>query len=108
MEALFLFSIVAVFIGVLIAWFQRRTFWVLCIRTALATLVMMAVAVLVLDGPPEHYSPKYLLHSLAYFVVPFVMFVLLPGIAAAGLTFFIRRKLRPESAAEPPVSRQKV
>lgn len=105
MEALFLFSIVAAAIGVILAWLYRRTFWSLCIRTALATLLMMAIAVLALDGPPEHYSPKYLLHSLAYFLVPYVMFVLLPGIAAASLTFFIRRKLRPESAAEPPVSR---
>ena len=108
MEALFLFSIAAVVIGVILAWLHRRTFWSLCIRTALATLIMMAVAVLALDGPPENFSAKYLLHSLVYFFIPYVMFVLLPSIAAAGLTFFIRRKLRPEREAEPPVSRQKV
>lgn len=97
MEALFLFSFVAVFIGVVLAWYHRRTFWRLLSKTALATLIMMAVTVLVLDGPPEHYSLKYLLHSLAYFVVPYVVYVLVPGVAAASLMYLIRRKVRQES-----------
>jgi CHASE2 domain-containing sensor protein len=109
MEALFLFSIVAVFVGALLAWFHRRTFWNLCIKTALATLVLIAVAILILDGPPDNYSPAYLFSGLAYFIYPYVIFVLVPGIATAGLTLLIRRKLRPKGAIEtPPVSRQKV
>jgi hypothetical protein len=108
MEALFLFTLVAVLIGAGFGWFHRRTLWGLLIRTALGTLIMMALAVLVLDGPPEHYSPKYLLHSLAYFVIPYALFVLLPGIAAAGVAFLIRRRLHREGAAKTPLSRQKL
>mgnify|MGYP006908278104 FL=1 len=94
MGALLLFTVVAVFVGTLLAWFHNRTFWNLCIRTALATLVLMAVAILILDGPPDDYSLEYLFSGLAYFIYPYVIFVLLPGIAAAGLTSLIRRKLR--------------
>jgi hypothetical protein len=106
MEALLLFSIAAVVIGGVLAWFHRRTFWNLCIRTALATLALLAVAILILNGPPEHYSPQYLLNGLAYLVYPYVIFLLVPGVATAGLTWLIRRKFRPEG--EPPVSRPKV
>ena len=99
MEALLLFSVVAVFVGAVLAWFHRRTFWSLCLRTALVTLLLVAVAILILDGPPDQYSPEYLFSGLAYFVYPYVIFVLLPGIATAGLTLLIRRKLRPGESA---------
>lgn len=52
MEAFLLFSVFAAFVGAVLAWFHRRTFWNLCLRTALATLVLIAVAILILDGPP--------------------------------------------------------
>ncbi|HXG47266.1 MAG TPA: hypothetical protein VNO52_06560, partial [Methylomirabilota bacterium] len=100
MEALLLFSIAAVAIGAILAWFHRRTFWNLCIKTAAATLALLAIAMLILNGPPEHYSPKYLLQGFAYFVYPYVIFLLVPGVATAGLSLFIRRKLRPKSASE--------
>jgi hypothetical protein len=101
MEALFLFSVVAVGIGVALAWIHHRTFLNLCIKTMLASLIMMAISVLALDGPPDRFSAKYLLHSLAYFVIPYVMFVLLPGITASSLTFFFRRKFHSDKKNEP-------
>lgn len=100
MEALLLFSVVAVSIGALLAWFHRRSFWNLCIRTALVTLVLIAFAILILDGPPNDYSLEYLLSGLAYFIYPYVIFALIPGIATASLTLFIRRKLRQKGAIE--------
>lgn len=102
MEALLLFSIVAVVVGTVLAWFHRRTFWNLCIKSTLVTFVLVAVAILILAGPPDHYSPEYLLTGLAYFVGPYVVFVLVPGIATAGLAFLIRRKFRPKAAIETP------
>ena len=108
MEALLIFSVAAVAIGAVLAWFHRRTFWNLCIKTALATLALLALATLILEGPPEHYSLKYLIEGLAYFVYPYVIYLLLPGVATVGLTLLIRRKLRPEGASESPVSRTKV
>ena len=100
MEALLLFSIAAVAIGALLAWFHRRTFWNLCVRTAVATLALLALAMLILNGPPEHYTPKYLLQGFAYFVYPYVIFLLIPGVATAGLTLLIRRIFRPRSATK--------
>ena len=109
MEALLLFSIVAVFVGALLAWFHRRTFWNLCIRTTLANLALFAFIILILDGPPDHYSPEYLLTSLAYCVLPYLVFIFIPGIVIAGLTLLIRRRLRAINATETlPVSRTKM
>jgi hypothetical protein len=109
MEAFFLLSIAAVVIGAILAWFHTRTFLNLCIKTALATLVLLVLVMLIAKGLPEHYSLRYLLTGLVYFVYPYVIFLLIPSLATAGLTLLIRRKLRPKGATEtPPVSRLKV
>ena len=94
MESLLLFSIPAVALGAVLACFHRRTFWDLCIKAALANLAFLTAATLILDGPAEHYSLRYLLEGLAYFVYPYVIFLFVPSVSTAGLTLLIRRTLR--------------
>lgn len=103
MEAFLLLSTAAVAIGALLAWFHRGTFRNLCVRTAAATLALLVLPMLILSGPPEHYSPNYLLRASAYFVYPYVIFLLFPGVAAARLTLLFRPKLRPGSATKSAV-----
>ena len=109
MEALLLYSVFPVAVGAILAWFHRRSFWSLCIRTTLVSLALVGITILILAGPPDHYSPEYLLTGLAYFVVPYLVFVFIPGIVITGLTLLVRRRLRPKDSIETvPVSRTKM
>ena len=94
MEAMLFFSIMAAVIGAIIAWFHSRELWNLCVKTAIVAFIFFATALLILDGPPKHYTPRYLLHGVVYIVYPYVIFILIPSVVTAVITFCIRRKLR--------------
>ena len=97
MEGLLLFSIAGVFTGALLAWFHRGTICGVFIKTTLATVILFTVVVLLLDGPPEHFTPRYLLQGLAYTLLPFAIFILAPSFVSAGITLLVCRIFRPKN-----------